>query len=90
MSHPDQSSPRGLLQKVVAVSFGLLSVGFLFRFLQFGFNWLRHVVEPDTNFKALAVWSLIYTVICATIAAVVYRLPSTRGDEPAQNGERGT
>ena len=90
MSNPDQPSSRGPVQWIIAVCFGLLSVAFFFRFLQSGYKWLRHVVEADNNFKALTIWALVYTVVCGVIAAIVYHLPRDSGDEPAQNGERGT
>lgn len=90
MSNPRQPSSRSPGQWTVTACFSLLSLAFFFRFLQFGYKWLRHTVEGDANFKALTIWTLIYTVVCGVIAAVVYRLPRDRGDEPAQNGERGT
>ncbi|HWA10305.1 MAG TPA: hypothetical protein VG838_12705 [Opitutaceae bacterium] len=89
MSDSTPSPSRGPVQSLIAVCFALLSVGFFFRFLQAGFKRMRHVVEGDANFKALAIWALIYAVVCAAIAAVVFRLPR-EPDTSAQNGERGT
>ncbi len=91
MSQSFSSSPRSIGQWIVAVIFGLLTLGFLFRFLQFGYKWLRHAVEGDSNFKVLTVWALIYTVVCGGIAALAYFLPREEPDDaPGQNGERGT
>ena len=90
MNNPDHSSPRGPVQWIIAAGFGLLGIAFFLRCLQSAYKWLRHVVDGDANFKALTIWALVYTVVCGVIAAVVYRLPRDRGEEPAQNGERGT
>ncbi len=90
MSNPDQSASRGPVQWTIAIGFGLLSIAFFLRCLQSAYKWMRHVVEGDANFKALTIWALVYTVVCGVIAAVVYHLPRDGGDEPAQNGERGT
>lgn len=87
----DQSSrSRGIGQWIVTIFFGLLTVGFLLRFFQYGYKWLAHVVEGDANFKVMTVWSLIYVVVCGAIAAVAYWLPRDDEAELDQNGERET
>ncbi len=72
---------RSIAQVVIAGVFALLSVGFLFRFLQYGLDWVRHVTDGDKNFKALTAWALIYTVVCLAIAAVAWKFPP---DEPEE------
>jgi len=91
MSQPSSPPSRSTGQWIVAIIFGLLSIGFLLRFLQYSYKWLRHTVEADANFKVLAIWALIYTVVCGAIAAFAYLLPrADEADAPGQNGERGT
>ena len=94
MSTPSSQPPRSIGQWIVTGIFGLLSVAFLFRAVQFGYKWIAKVVEGDTNFKAMTIWALIYVVVCAGIAAVAYFMPrETDEDEPGENGqnaERGT
>ena len=75
MSSSSKTSARSLGQWIVTAVFGLLSLAFLFRGFQFGYKWLRHVVEGDTNFKAMTIWALVYVVVCAGIAAVAYFMP---------------
>ncbi len=87
MSTSTQTPVRGISQWAVAIIFGLLSVAFLFRGVQFGWKWLRHAVEGDTNFKAMTLWALVYVVVCGGIAAVAYFMP--RETEGSQNAERG-
>ena len=94
MSTSSQIPPRSIGQWVVTIIFGLLSVAFLLRTVQFGYKWLRHIVEGDTNFKAMTIWALIYVVVCGGIAAVAYFMPRETDEEdptePTQNAERGT
>lgn len=94
MSTASNQPPRSIGQWIVTIVFGLLSVAFLFRTVQFGYKWPRHIVEGDTNFKAMTIWALIYVVVCGGIAAVAYFMPrETDEEEPAapdQNAERGT
>jgi H+/Cl- antiporter ClcA len=91
MNPPSPSVSRSAGQWIVAIIFGLLTVGFLLRFLQYGYKWLSHAVEGDANFKVLAVWALIYTVVCGGIAAFACFLPRDEASgAPGQNGERGT
>jgi H+/Cl- antiporter ClcA len=94
MSTPTNQPPRSIGQWAVTIIFGLLSVAFLFRTVQFAYKWLGHVVEGDTNFKAMTIWALIYVVVCGGIAAVAYFMPrETDEEEPSeanQNAERGT
>jgi H+/Cl- antiporter ClcA len=94
MSTPTNQPPRSIGQWAVTIIFGLLSVAFLFRTVQFAYKWLTHVVEGDTNFKAMTIWALIYVVVCGGIAAVAYFMPrETDEEEPSeanQNAERGT
>ena len=70
MTSTQNRSRRSFVRWIATIILGLLSVAFLFRTLQFCFKGLRHVVEGETNFKALAVWAFIYTVICAGLAAL--------------------
>jgi H+/Cl- antiporter ClcA len=56
--------------------FGLLTLGFLFRFLQNGYHWLGGHSTADVNYKALTVWCLVYVVVCSGIAAFAYWLPA--------------
>lgn len=93
MSTPTNQPPRSIGQWVATIIFGLLSVAFLFRTVQFAYKWLAHVVEGDTNFKAMTIWALIYVVVCARIAAVAYFMPRETDeevDESVQKAERGT
>ncbi|MBC7368137.1 MAG: hypothetical protein H7343_15215 [Undibacterium sp.] len=94
MSTSPNQPPRSIGQWVVTIIFGLLSAAFLFRTVQFGYKWLRHIVEGDTNFKAMTIWAAIYVVVCGGIAAVAYFMPRETDREepaePAQNAERGT
>jgi len=90
MSTPPVQPPRSTGQWIVTVVFGLLSVAFLFRTLQFGYKWLARVVEGDTNFKAMTIWALVYVIVCAAIAAVAYYMPrETEEDEVEPDAERG-
>lgn len=91
MSVSPTTPPRSVAQWAVTIIFGLLSVAFLLRGVQFGYKWLRHVVEGDTNFKAMTIWALVYVVVCAGIAAVAYFMPrEDENSDVAQNAERGT
>ncbi|MEI8089996.1 MAG: hypothetical protein WCG63_10445 [Opitutaceae bacterium] len=90
MSTSSVQPPRTIGQWIVTVVFGLLSVAFLFRALQFGYKWLARVVEGDTNFKAMTIWALVYVIVCAAIAAVAYYMPrETEEDEVEPDSERG-
>lgn len=85
MSTPSNQPPRSIGQWVVTIIFGLLSIAFLFRTVQFAYKWLRHIVEGDTNFKAMTIWALIYVVVCGGIAAVAYFMPrETDEEEPTE------
>lgn len=88
----DVQSPRsrGAGQWIITIFFGLLTVGFFLRFLQYGYKWLAHVVEGDANFKVMTVWALIYVVVCGAIAAVAYWLLRDEAAGLDQNGERET
>jgi len=91
MSTSPAQPPRSIGQWIVTILFGLLSVAFLFRAVQFAYKWLAKVVEGDTNFKAMTIWALIYVIVCAGIAAVAYFMPREAEEEAAdQNAERGT
>jgi hypothetical protein len=91
MSTSPAQPPRSIGQWIVTIIFGVLSVAFLFRAVQFGYKWLAKVVEGDTNFKAMTIWALIYVGVCAGIAAVAYFMPREADEEtPDQNAERGT
>lgn len=94
MSNSPAQPPRSIGQWIVSIIFGLLSVAFLFRALQFGYKWMAKVVEGDTNFKAMTIWALIYVVVCAGIAAVAYFMPRETEEnevsEENQKAERGT
>jgi hypothetical protein len=96
MSTPTNQPPRSIGQWAVTIIFGLLSLAFLFRTVQFAYKWLAHVVEGDTNFKAMTIWALIYVVVCGGIAAVAYFMPRENDEEdaepvePNQKTERGT
>jgi TRAP-type C4-dicarboxylate transport system permease small subunit len=94
MSNSPAQPPRSIGQWIVSIIFGLLSVAFLFRALQFGYKWMAKVVEGDTNFKAMTIWALIYVVVCAGIAAVAYFMPREAEEnevsEENQKAERGT
>ncbi len=68
-------SPRSRGQWAVTIIFGLLSVAFLFRFVQFAWKWLGHTVDGDKNFKALTIWALVYVIVCAAVSAVAYCMP---------------
>ena len=63
-----------MIRKAVSIVFALLSAAFLFRFVQYGYNWLSGASTQDINYKALTVWSLVYVVVCAAIAWIVFRL----------------
>ena len=90
MSSSPVQPPRSVGQWIVTVVFGLLSVAFLFRTVQFGYKWLARVVEGDTNFKAMTIWALVYVIVCAAIAAVAHYMPrETETDETEQDAERG-
>lgn len=89
MSTPTQTPARSIGQWAVTIIFGLLSVAFLFRGVQFGSKWLRHVVEGDTNFKAMTLWALVYVVVCGGIAAVAYFMPRGEEADVPQSAERG-
>jgi uncharacterized membrane protein len=90
MSTTSVQPPRSIGQWIVTVVFGLLSVAFLFRTVQFGYKWLARVVEGDTNFKAMTIWALVYVIVCAAIAAVAYFMPrETEEDAVDQDAERG-
>jgi hypothetical protein len=69
------TSSRSAGQWAVTIVFALLSVAFLFRGVQLGLKWLRHVNEADLNFKAMTLWALLYVVVCAAIAVVAYSKP---------------
>jgi TRAP-type C4-dicarboxylate transport system permease small subunit len=94
MSISPATLPRSIAQWAVTIVFGLLSAAFLFRALQFGYKWLSGAVEPETNFKAMTIWALIYVVVCAGIAAVAYLMPREAEEaerpEDNQQAERGT
>ena len=90
MNTSSQTPPRSAAQWIVTAFFGLLCVVFLFRGVQFGSKWLRHVVEGDTNFKAMTLWALVYVVVCGGIAAVAYYMPRGEEADVPQNAERGT
>jgi TRAP-type C4-dicarboxylate transport system permease small subunit len=91
MSTSPAQPPRSIGQWIVTIVFGLLSVAFLFRTVQFGYKWLAKVVEGDTNFKAMTIWALVYVIVCGGIAAVAYCMPREAEEEvPDQNAERGT
>ncbi len=94
MSTASNPPPRSIGQWVVTIVFGLLSVAFLFRTVQFGYKWVTRAVEGDTNFKAMTIWALIYVVVCGGIAAVAYFMPRETDEEepaePVQNADRGT
>jgi TRAP-type C4-dicarboxylate transport system permease small subunit len=70
-----------MIRKVVAVIFALLSLAFLFRFVQYGYKWVSGAVQGDTNFKALTIWSLVYVIVCAGIAFAVSKLSGEEVDE---------
>jgi hypothetical protein len=77
-------------QRIAAGCFGLLGVAFLVRSGFFATQWLRHVVEGDTNFKALTIWTLAYAVVCGVIAFVIVRTPREEDDErDAASASRG-
>jgi hypothetical protein len=75
---------------MVAVGFALLAAAFFFRFLEFGYKWLRHTVEDGANFKVLTCWALLYVVVCGAISGVAFLLPRADRRAGDQNGERGT
>jgi hypothetical protein len=87
MSTSPATLPRSIGQLIVTITFGLLSVAFLFRTVQFGYKWLAKVVEGDTNFKAMTIWALIYVIVCAGIAAVAYFMPREAEEETSESLE---
>ena len=66
---------RSLGQLAVAVFFGFLAAAFLLRTLFYGYKWITHAGEGSANFKAMTIWTLLYTAVCAAIAFVSYRKP---------------
>jgi len=94
MSTASNPPPRSIGQWVVTIFFGLLSVAFLFRTVQFGYKWVTHAVEGDANFKAMTIWAVIYVVVCGGIAAVAYFMPREADEEESaeavQKVDRGT
>ena len=73
MSRPIRK--RSLGQLAVAVFFGFLAVAFLLRSVFYGYKWITDAVEGDANFKAMTIWTILYTAVCAVIAFVACRKP---------------
>jgi len=77
-SDSDATATRGRLgpaRWALIVIFGLLAAGFLFRLVQYGFDWISGAESADLNYKALTAWSLIYVLVCAGIAYGAWRMP---------------
>lgn len=76
MSSPKTSSPskpsRSLLQWIIAGVFGLLTVAFFFRMLQAGYKWVSGAHSTDVNYKVETIFLVIYTLVCAGIAALAW------------------
>lgn len=70
-----------MIRKIVAVVFGLLSLAFFGRFVQYAYKWLSHAVSQDLNYKALTAWCAVYVVVCAAIAWAAIKLPKDESDE---------
>ena len=73
MSRPVRK--RSLGQLAVAVFFGFLAAAFLLRSFFYGYKWIPGAVDGSANFKAMTLWTLLYTAVCAAIALVAYRKP---------------
>jgi di/tricarboxylate transporter len=72
-----RSRPKLSVGRMIVIGlFGLLCLGFAFRLVQYGISWISGRESADLNYGALTVWSLIYTVVCAGIAALAWWMPA--------------
>ena len=87
-ANPQEASPgrprRSAGRWAVVGFFALLTLGFILRLVQNAYLWLQGNAPSELNYKVLAVWCLVYALVCGGIAAFAFWLPVEDEDGPAE------